>query len=196
MTRKRASTTLYVNAMHSPRRKSLSVVLALSVLAGGVPLPGYSHSHPGGHSPHRHAGYRLRARSPRHHPHGHSHGPHDHALEAATNRERALSEFHGSHRHWHVTLLYFELTLPGLPAGDDGPERDGRGPIAVLQLVDFACAAPRASTIVLRQWLEPVDVNPPVAVAAGPTRRAALPPPRSSLLCDAARRERSGVLLA
>ena len=184
--------------MRSWAGKSLTTFLALSVLAGGVLPPAYSHLHPGGNASHDHSEDRDRADHSRRHSHAHHHdgdGHHrHHPPDKTVNNSR--DRLDNSGLHWHVTLLFFDFTLPDLPGPDGGSENDGKQPPTATCLIDLSRVMPtESSRACWLTWQESADVSlidAVVAVSAGPSR-----PPLVTrvLLCDAARRDRSGVLL-
>lgn len=174
--------------------KTLTALLALSVLTGSVAPPAYAHVHPGGHRPHDH---RSQAGEVRDHGHAHHHhnGEHHHHHQApARSDEQPSADLHGAERHWHVSLFFFDLTLPTLPASDGDNDSSDKAP-AVARLVDHSRTL--LTEIATGSWMN--GLSPAVAgptsdlVTDRPALRRPQPPVRI-LLCDTARRERSGVL--
>jgi len=98
--------------------------------------------------------------------------------------------------HLHFALLGIEFTLPdGMPAeenraGESDFELILFRPSEQLLLTSVSCHQSIAKLAIAPVLSESVDATPCRTVAAAP------PPVESAPLCDRARRERSGVLLA
>jgi len=171
-------------------RKVLSLLLAALVLAWGTVPPGVQHAHGGGSDGnHRHDGCHEVAH----------HGAHDYDFDDEHHEHGTLAEVslladYVLHLHWQFLGVEFSLPVPEEPA--DGNDDEGTVPPAVVRLVNEIVLATQArpsfgrvllaavcapSTDVVRS-LEPIPL-PPNLVTSIP-------------LCDSARLERSGVLLA
>ncbi len=146
---------------------AIRVLLAFGLLFLGVPA--WKHAHPGGDQPHGHL---------------HEHDLHEHDLH-----EHDLHEHEGageSQWHLHVALFGVEFTLPAEPDNDDADAGE----------LSYLIAAPATLTVAQAS----VSLVPS-AVSLNTARPLQLlphfrPKPASAApLCDAARHERSGVLL-
>jgi hypothetical protein len=166
---------------------SMNLLLAATVVVGGALPPAVRHAHEGGGDiSHRHDAF-----------HSHDVPSIDSQRRAPTHRHAAVVSTSLADRtsHLHVTWLGCHLTLPDskppLKGGKDHltPElvflRDGR------EMLSAAQAGPRTDRplIVCAQEAAP-DVSPFCPAAARSSH-----PLTTSLLCDRARHERSGVQL-
>lgn len=188
-----------VEMMQSWAGKSLASFLALSVFTGSVVPPVYAHSHAGGsaHHDHQTAQYQTRHSHPHSHAnhHHHGHGHHHHHPPAA-NDGRSPEQLTDTALHWHVTLFFFDFTLPGLPGSDSGSDDDGKQPSAIARLVDLYHVMPTDTEPDRWTALESSACLAADVVAARGVEPTRHPPDCDSiLLCDIARRERSGVQL-
>lgn len=185
--------------MRSWSRTSLTILLALTVLTGSVTPPAYAHSHPSGDRPHGHGDGKEHVDHDHSHSHHHHHGTghhHHHHQVGQSQTSESSQSFGDSDRHWHISLVFFDLTLPTLPMPNGESGEDGKQPAVVARLVDL-------SRIALIQfdsslWSAAIDaaaVDSTEAVVANLARIRRHSPPTRILLCDSARRERSGVLL-
>lgn len=176
----------------------LTMFLALSVLAGSVMPPAFAHSHAAGDATHEHTAAAGRADHSHGHHHAHPHGAghhhhHDHA--PATTEHAVPQTLHDHTPHWHITFWFVDLNFPSLPTPEGDSTVDGQLPVVVAPLVDPSQAAQIDDAAALPAGLDTANVHPTDAVvvtSAGPVRRTAS---CRTLLCDTARRERSGVLL-
>lgn len=171
-----------------PWRRILSVLLSALLAVWGILPPGAVHAHVGGGDPaHQHDDCRESA----HHGfHGHGmHGHHEHAVEP---RASWLADFI-SHIHWRFLGIEFSMPLTECPdSGDDGP--DAMPPVIVRSADEVAPAAqvgpPMGRGLLAARFAPSFDV----AQDSAPFPR--LRPGTVDFLCDSARFERSGVLLA
>ena len=175
------------------KRRSLlmNYLLSLLVMAWGILPPALRHAHEGGDdASHRHAAQAAigEPHDGHHHPHANEHGH-----SQAGNDAPALAKDWVVHAHW--TLLGFEFSVP-TPGSRDVP-KDPRAAEAVLvRLVDDLPTMSLRGNYSL--GLDSLTWREPTAPVVCPTLCPSRPSnPISSLpLCDSARFERSGVLLA
>ena len=142
----------------------------------------HSHGHP---HPHNHA-----------HGHSHSHGHHDHDQPSDVSHdhgERAKSEptlTESEVEHVHLVWLGFYLTLPAPSSNSTDRSDTGNEWIPLLgEMVPI-----RVEAAVVGPPLADGHVQHMALAAVTPPRVVPSAPPDASLLCDTARRERSGVL--
>lgn len=165
----------------------LSFVLSSVVVAWGICPPAMRHAHEGGNdTSHRHVAAADQ------HEHGHSHPsglpPHESRVDAsATMGECAV------HLHW--VLLGFDFSLPVSPDTHD-PERLGSFEPVMVRLVDDLITVHQgeAQCGATDLLVSPEVVTRVVCLMPSPLRW--INPIASLPLCDRARFERSGVLLA
>lgn len=174
-------------------RASLNLLLALSLLAGGVIPPAVRHAHEGGNDlAHQHdvalAGSLEDAR--------HTECDDHHTLPAGASPVTALI---ACDSHFHVQWLGFQVTLSG---------RDTSGPVkssedhrtsewVFVRAVRDMNPAPQNGLQVGRSSI--VDLHQPLPGDTAEVSASVSPsscPVTVSPLCDRARHERSGVLLA
>lgn len=178
--------------INSRIKTATSVVLAALLLASTVAPPAIRHVHAvveGDTVHHRHdSGHGPSER------HGHGGGVDSHHRVESERTPPSLAG--GQLWHLHVELLGFDFTLPDLPSD----ERDGKPGCQVECVMPWSAKAP----ITLRSTAssDTYQVVPqlmsaalrdaaPLQVVVSPTS-----PILSAPLCDRARHERSGVLLA
>ncbi len=172
------------------RQKTMNLLLSALVLAWGIVPPGVQHVHAGGSDPtHGHGGRHEVAHD----------GSHDHESDDEHHDHAAVSDVSLSadavlHLHWRLLGVEFSMPVPEEPVEDDA---DGDAvPPAIVRMISeivpatqagpsfgrvllAAICAPGADVV---RSLEPIP-RPPNLVTSIP-------------LCDSARLERSGVLLA
>jgi len=164
----------------------------MAVLLWTTVPPAIVHSHNDGDDPaHRHE-----VRTP-HHDHHHGHYPsdaadHAHARPAAV--DRVESKTLATHCHWQ--LLGFWFALPTSGERGDGEENRDLAKLAIVDLADgdgLASAPGSASAQAVGESspAAPPGFLPLASTPEGPQRQSSSTP-----LCDSARLERSGVLLA
>jgi hypothetical protein len=176
--------------IHSGRRKT-SLLLAGTLLAASLAPPGIRHHHPlaeGDGASHWHEdGHKTFGGI------GHDDTECHNHRAASQHSPVALA---GGQWHLHVYLFGFRVTIP-----DSDPDQGDRSPDEQADLVVWQLG----EQPLLRQVTEPNAVQciaPQLAGStlgdAAPTQAAVSAPPPVSCapLCDIARRERSGVLLA
>ena len=170
------------------------LLLAAAILATTSTTPEVTHAHIGGAKPHTHSADSHESRdlhAARVHHHHHEHDADDDHLECS--HDHAVVD--DGIAHTHTTFFGFPLTVPAKDskstAGDDAPSAVQAEVAAVP--VDFQPTT--FSTLNLSTQL----ALPTAALGLAEDNLSyAYHPPHSqrSLLCDTARRERSGVLLA
>ena len=172
------------------RQKTMSLLLSALVLVWGVIPPGVEHTHTGGNdASHKHDKCDDVAHHDSHNHHGDD-GHHEHA----TVPDVSLSADNVLHLHWQLLGLELSIPLPEEPV--DGTDDENTTLPAFVRVMDeivptmqaglsfdrvllAAICTPSVDTV----WiLEPIP-RPPDLVTTIP-------------LCDSARLERSGVLLA
>lgn len=167
-------------------RIGLTLLLAATVLLGGLMPPAVQHAHAGGDRAHKHhriiADASVDVHGPSH-SHRHASGEHSHAADGIT-------------AHSHRVLFGFDACLPLGEHQDvpDGSDVDGQQ-VTLARLLDSQIVSLSAPTM---KWL---FISLP-SLKAFSTDSIAVPGLRSSRselaslpLCDSARGERSGVQL-
>lgn len=175
-----------------------NLLLTALVLMASVAPPAVRHVHPVAEGSHWH----------------HDHGDHSHAPHQADHRHGAAStERHGHHAvlrhpmaaavavqsgHWHLHLVFLgiEITLP-----DRFPQKQDRGPQPsvewVLQRASENLPPPQTSRPAPSELLVAAPLPPSLGDASPFQAVSPLSPQVATApLCDRARLERSGVLLA
>lgn len=163
-------------------RRVLIVLLIANLASGALSAPAWRHSHPmSEHS------------SPHGRTDGHSHGhrqghSHDHSHHHDTDAAQTLGE--PAIEHLHVMWFGIPLTLPASP--DDSSDR----PSTLGERVPLLSETLPPQIVVASDVLSLDLFDAAVLTFAieTPPRAEPFVPPKVSLLCDTARRERSGVL--
>jgi len=167
--------------------RATRLLLAIVVLAWGFVFPGVRHAHADGDKPvHRHA-------------HGHCHGAHEHDGHHVHRNESAATDGqplagHVLHLHWQ--FFGIDVSMPVSQGSSDGADNDNSVPPVIVRAAKETLPAAKADSA-LGRWLQVVVCTAHVYVV-----RTVDPHPRppnlvaSIPLCDSARFERSGVLLA
>lgn len=150
-------------------RRVLIVLLIANLASGALSAPAWRHNHAiSEHSP----------------THGHAH---DHSHHHDTDVAQTLGEPEVA--HLHVMWFGIPLTLPVSPDdSSDRPSTSGEWVPLVSEMLPPQVVA----TDVL--GLDLFDAVVSAVTVESPPRAEPFVPPRISLLCDTARRERSGVL--
>jgi len=172
------------------RQKIMNLLLSAMVLAWGIVPPGYQHTHAGGRdSTHQHEDCQEVAR---HVSHDRESGDGHHAHTSAP--DVSLLADYVLHLHWRLLGVEFSMPVPEEPVeGDD----DGNTvpPVIVRgmsEVVPTTLASPSFGRVLLAAICTPnadmVRILTPVL--RSPNLVTSIP------LCDSARLERSGVLLA
>jgi len=172
------------------RRKVLNLLLSALVLAWGMVPPGVQHAHAGGNNTtHRHDDCHEVA-----HHGSHSHDSDDEHHEHATVPDVSLLADYVLHLHWQFLGMEFSMPAPEEPA-DNGDDQ-GTVPPAIVRAMNEEGLTTQAGPSFGRVLLAvPCTPNADVVRNSEPVPR----PPNlvtSIPLCDSARLERSGVLLA
>lgn len=158
----------------SASRRVLIVLLIANLASGALSAPAWRHSHA------------ISEHSPTHgqadgHLHGHSH--HHDTGSAQTMGEPAVE-------HLHVMWFGIPLTMPTSP--DDSSDRPSTLGEWVPLLSEMLPPQISVASDVL--GLDLFDATVLAVAIETPPRAEPFVPPKVSLLCDTARRERSGVL--
>jgi hypothetical protein len=170
---------------------AIRLVLAALVLTVAVAPPALRHAHDleeGAASHHRH--------DANHHAlDGHVHHSHDGKHHRNDSQPSGASLSSGPWSHLHFHFFGFEFTLP--ESAPDQGDRESHETEAVSLLSSVPLPVPCGTAQTVLAWL----AFPPLTVLPGDAALlqvvVASPPPVSSPpLCDRARRERSGVLIA
>jgi hypothetical protein len=169
--------------MRSRRATICSFLMAPLLLGVSLAPPPLRHLHDGGSRPHSH---QQASHAPHHHGHRHAHR---HSHETASIEPQA---------HLHLSWLFIDWSFPVQSPGDSDPsERGTQLPPAVTA----KASAPATHAVDDgSRWLDLSlfgaghELAPTFEVLRSPSFGDALRP-AGGLLCDTARRERSGVLL-
>ena len=171
-------------------QKTMNLLLSALVLAWGIVPPGVQHAHAGGSdTTHKHD---TTCREVAHHD-SHNHESDEGHHEQATESDLSLLADYVLHLHWRYLGVEFSMPMPEEPAdGDD----EGTVPPAVVrgmnEVVPTTQAGPSFCRVVLATLCTP---NADVVLTLTPAPRS--PNLVTSIpLCDSARLERTGVLLA
>jgi hypothetical protein len=172
--------------------KATSTLLAALLLLAAVAPPAIRHTHPladEGHSHHHHDANPDLS-------HGHYHHGEDRGRHLADRyvRDAELTNGHWWHLHFH--FLGLEVTLPE-PASDQGDrESSGLEAVSVLPFAQEPVPCRMAQTVSAWETFTPFTALSPEDAALLQVVVNAPPPVSCPPLCDRARRERSGVLIA
>lgn len=172
------------------------VLLAALVLTAAVAPPALRNSHAleqGGEVHHRHdANHDANHDAGNGHVHHGEHGKHH--LSASRQIDTRLSS--GDRWHLHFHLLGFEFTLPE-PASDQGDrESSGQEAVSVVPFAHEPVPCRTTQTASAWQTFPPFTAVLPEDAAFLQVVVISPPPVSCPRLCDRARRERSGVLIA
>lgn len=163
--------------------------MSAALLTWGIAPPAIRHGHEGG-GDRGHGHDAVVHHDPEHGHHDHDGGGHRHN-DADASSLAVLSDF-VVHLHWDLFGLDFSIPMP--ENGEHGD--DGDGEPAVVRFIDeLPTMAPYIDSFAGESLATPPDLGPDaVVVVCSPSH----PPNRISSipLCDTARFERSGVLLA
>lgn len=186
--------------------KALSLLLTAAVLCGSLLPPAVCHAHVAGDQAHTHSPAVTDHRQPVHHDHKsddrHSHDAngrkaraHHHPSDDRDRESTTLSGVEGTRAvsaHLHLSLIGIAASLL-VPTGNDSDALQ----LQITSLLDDVIPAGRVAlpgaddaTVAAPQAL---DV--PVETALSAAARLCVRESDRGLLCDSARRERSGVLL-
>jgi hypothetical protein len=176
--------------------KLTTASLVTAILAGSLLSPAVHHAHSGGAVPHSHSA-ELAGHDASHEHHGHCHDGHTHCPHDRDPSRVPLPGDLADHAvHLHVSLLWFNFTLPLEGNPSESPVPFGEETSVVLRLTPDAVPS-SASVLVdlLDQWsTAPARAKP--RDASGPSAaNSRQRPVDRNLLCDSARGARSGVLL-
>lgn len=176
----------------------LMTLLLIAVMAiPAVSPPALRHSHVDGDKSHSHG-----AASAERHTHGprHSHSPrHRHSADAAktkhTHDDRVSHSPQSPVEHLHVFWFGFQFSLPLSAPEQSGSPRTTASTeqwVPLISEVTLPDASQVGSRIPERNFLTPTELTPrlPARTEVRPRQQPAV-----VLLCDTARRERSGVLV-
>ena len=172
------------------RRKTMTLLLSALVLAWGIVPPGIQHAHMGGsNSTHRHDNCQEVAHHDSH-DHESDEEHHEHTTETPVSQ---LADY-VLHLHWRLLGVEFSMPVPEEPVegGDDG----NTVPLAIVrgmsEVVPLTLTSPSFGRVLLAAICTPsADVVRSLEpIPRSPNLVTSIP------LCDSARLERSGVLLA
>ena len=169
------------------RQMTVSLLLSAFVLACGITPPLVQHAHTGGDdTTHRHGDCHELAHSGRHE---HDGGHHGHA----TATDVSLLADCVAHLHWRFFGVEFSMPTPDEPTDNDD---QSTVPPAIVRATNEEGVTARSGPSFDRVPM--VGVYGPSADVVRDSEPAARPPNRGTSipLCDSARLERSGVLLA
>ena len=187
--------------MRLPAHNLVTLLLIAVMAMPAVSSPVLRHRHADGDKSHQHG-----AISAERHGHSHTHGPRHshsprnrHAVDATKTKHS-----HGDHtshsaqspvEHLHVYWLGFAFSMPlSAPERSDSPRPTASTEqwVPLISEVTLPDASQVGSHIPAVDLLTPTELTPrlPARSEVRPLRQAAV-----ALLCDTARRERSGVLV-
>ncbi len=183
--------------MRLPGRHLMTLLLIAVMAIPAMSSPALRHSHADGDQSHQHG----TASGERHaHVPGHSHSPrHHHSADAAqtkhTHDDRASHSPQSPDEHQHVFWFGFQTSLPlPTPERSDSPRPTASTDqwVPLISEVTLPDASLVGSHIPEADLLTPTELTPrlPARSEVRPRQRSAV-----ALLCDTARRERSGVLV-
>lgn len=171
------------------QRKTISLLLSALVLAWGIVPLGIQHAHEGGSdATHRHeSGHEVAH-------HRHDHDADDEHHEHANQPKVSLSVDSVAHFHWQLLGIVFSMPVPEQPT--DCSDGEDTFPPAVVRVMNEIVRATHAGPSFMRMLQAAI-----CAPSADAFWRLEPIPRRLNLvasvpLCDSARFERSGVLLA
>jgi hypothetical protein len=183
--------------------RPIALLLAALTLALGLLPPALGHAHDLGDRPHRHDLDHHHDHDRAHHDHRHASPDHDDAHDDGQAGPHRASSPTGpaigrlATAHLHIDLGAFGLTIPTPSEPPDGPGRPTPDDPAIGAADDETIPARIEASPFTVPWpgslvVARVDAAPPVlpSVLRFAAARGTSPP-----LCDAARHERSGVLL-
>ena len=174
------------------RRTMLSLMLSALVLAWGIVPPVVQHAHVGGNDTSHQHGNRPPQTVPHHASHEHDSDAERH--EHSTVPEDSLLADFVSHLHWQFFGMDFSMPVPEEP-GDDTDD-EGTVPPMVVRVMDEVVPATQAGPSLCRVLCAAI-CTPTADVVWTLTPAPRSPSLVTSIpLCDSARLERSGVLLA
>ena len=170
----------------------LSLLLSALVLACGTVPPGFRHAHLGGaDTGHRHGDGRPQTVA--HHASHEHDSDADHREHATVPDTTLLSDF-VIHLHWRFLGMDFSIPEPDEPA--PGNDDEGTAPPAIVRAMDGIVPATQVGPSFGRVLLA-VICTPSADVVQNRTPPLRSPDFTTSIpLCDSARLERTGVLLA
>lgn len=173
-------------------RTSLKLLVAAAVLAWTSMPPAIVHSHEDGDNPtHRHE--IGSDHHDHHHHHGHSHtADHAHARPAVPDGV----DFGTVAVHCHWQLLGFWFALPFSRERGDHEDERGMARVAIVDLADGDGLAAPTGIAMAQAVCQPSPAASPGFVPLVSTLQGPQRPTSATPLCDSARLERSGVLLA
>lgn len=162
----------------SASRRVLIVLLIANLASGALSAPAWRHNHA------------ISEHSAAHgHSDGHRYGhAHDHSHHHDTDVAQTLGD--SAVEHLHVMWFGIPLTLPvSSDESSDRPSTSGEWVPLLSEMLPPQIVA--ASDVM---GLDLCDANVVAIAIEAPPRAEPFVPPKVSLLCDTARRERSGVL--
>lgn len=172
------------------RQKTTNLLLSALVLAWGIVPPGVQHVHAGGSDPTHGHGERHEVA----HDGSHHHESDDEHHDQATVSDVSLPADDVLHLHWRLLGVEFSMPVSEEPVEDDA---DGDAvPSAIVRVISEIVPATQAGPAFGR--VLPAAICAPGADVARSLEPIPRPPNlvTSIPLCDSARLERSGVLLA
>ena len=161
-------------------RRILTVLLIAMLASGAFSAPAWRHSHPMSEHSSPQDGAVSHSQG---HPHSDHHHGHRHDTESDTLGEPPVE-------HLHVIWFGIPLTLPVSP--DDSSEHPSTSGEWVPLLSEML--PPHVVVVAETLGLDSFDFGASPVAVEKPPRAESFVPPKVSLLCDTARRERSGVL--
>lgn len=178
-------------------RRSVSLLLTAAMLSGTANPVAMRHSHSGGERPHRHADDRAEQvhRRDHHHHHGHHRHGHDAGHVPHESGGSAPEHLQSNTEHLHLVWFGIEFTWPR-PLGNSQEDEPAERSVAFIRLNSNEATISSQPGNSIESLARPSHFRGSL-VANGATDAISTPTdvPARTLLCDIARRERSGVLL-
>lgn len=179
----------------------MGMLAAAMTLGAALAPPGIRHQHASGDRNHSHRNHASLPREIAHTEHDHGHGTHarhraEHSHRHAPDARAPAQTLVDAPWHVHVVLFGYTATLPDPRPQDDGGHSPGQPVFVTLQGYELPVLLDASNLLVLERPQAVLAPNSCDVVARRHPLPDTAPPEGLILLCDGARRERTGVLLA
>jgi hypothetical protein len=176
-------------------RSLLSMLMSAAVLACSIMPPGVRHAHIGGNDlSHRHAGVATNALNQQHHDHCANSG--DHCNGFQPNNILIASELPGQRAsHLHLMCLGFQLTLPDSSHSAKQGTDTGNSQLVNVRTTEYIRSTQQHNIGVEKLLIPVCQESTTDGVTAIHAIVLSSQTVTTTLLCDRARHERSGVQL-